>query len=95
MAQNECQQMDKTGFYQSLRNQLSTMYNNMMALQRASEFLNTMDSETATNMTMQAQTSIDVSDLRTAINEMLAFYNGSATSQTKVLKDQINKLRYI
>jgi hypothetical protein len=95
MAQNECQQMDKTGFYQRLRNQLSTMYNNMMALQRASEFLNTMDSETATNMTMQAQTSIDVSDLRTAINEMLAFYNGSATSQTKVLKDQINKLRYI
>jgi len=95
MAQNECQQMDKTGFYQSLRNQLSTFYNGIMALQRASEFLNTMDQQTATNMTMEAQTTLDVGDLRTAINEMLAFYEGSATSQSKVLKDQINKMRYI
>jgi hypothetical protein len=95
MAQNECQQMDKTGFYQNLRNQLSTFYNGIMALQRASEFLNTMDEDTASNMTMQAQTVVDVANLRTAINEILAFYSGSATSQSKVLKDEINKMRYI
>ena len=95
MAQNECQQMVKTDFYQSLRNQISTLYNNMMTLERASEFLNTMDAATATNMGMQAQTTTDVATLRTAINEMLAFYGGTSTSQTEVLKDTINKLRYI
>lgn len=95
MAQNECQQMTKATFYQTLRNQLSKLYNDMKALERTSEFLNTMDATTATNMEMQAEATVDVADLRTAINELLDYYRGVATSQTKVLKDQINKLRYL
>ena len=67
----------------------------MAGLKRASEFLNSMDATTASSMTIPAQTATDISDLRMAINEILDFYEGSATSQTKVLKDQINKLRYI
>ena len=90
MAQNECQQMDKTNFYQSLRNQISTMYNNMMQLERASEFLNTMDQDTATNMGMQAQTTTDVAKLRTEINALLVAYKA-----TGGLKEVINKLRYL
>lgn len=90
MAQNECQQMDKTNFYQSLRNQTSTMYNNMMQLERASEFLNTMDATTATNMGMEAQATTDVAALRVAINNLLVDYEAAGG-----LKEQINKLRYL
>jgi len=95
MPQNECQQMLKTDFYQSLRNKLSTLYNILSDLQRVSEFLNTMDAATATNMGMDATTTTDVSNLRTAITEMMDFYEGTATPQTRVLKDQVNKLRYL
>ena len=90
MAQNECQQMEKTNFYQSLRNQISTLYNQMMALDRASEFLNTMDSTTATNMGMQAQVVTDVAELRAEIDALLVSYKAAGG-----LKDAINKLRYI
>ena len=90
MAQNECQQMDKTNFYQSLRNQISTLYNQMMALERASEFLNTMDQETATNMGMQTQTVTDVATLRTSINNLVTEYK-----KVGGLKEAINKLRYL
>ena len=78
MPQNECQQMDKTNFYQSL------------ALERASEFLNTMDATTATNMGMQAQTTTDVAELRTEIDALLVAYKAAGG-----LKDAINKLRYL
>ena len=90
MPQNECQQMLKTDFYQSLRNQLSTFYNQMMNLERASEFLNSMDATTATNMGMQADTITDVAELRTEIDALLDNYKAVGG-----LKDAINKLRYI
>ena len=90
MAQNECQQMEKTNFYQSLRNQISTLYNQMMNLERASEFLNSMDATTATNMGMEVQATTDVSELRTEIDALLANYKAVGG-----LKDAINKLRYI
>lgn len=95
MAQNECQQMDKAEFYQKLRNMISTFYNGISMMERASEFLNTMDSATATNMGMEVAATTAVSNLRTAINEMVAFYEGTSTTQTEVLKDAINKLRYL
>lgn len=90
MPQNECQQMEKTNFYQSLRNQISTVYNQMMALERASEFLNTMDTATATNMGMEAQTTTDVAALRQRINALLVEYKAVGG-----LKEAINKLRYL
>lgn len=95
MAQNECQMMDKSRFYDNLRGNLSSLYDHMKKLERISEFLNTMDQDTATDMTMDAQTTADVGDLRIAINEYLAFYRGEAQTQTVVLKDSINKLRYL
>ncbi len=95
MAQNECQQMPLADFYANLRNIISSMYNTMQKLERAQEFLGSMDATTATNMGMQVQARDDVSNLRTAINEMMDFYDGTATARTKVLKDEINKLRYI
>lgn len=95
MAQNECQQMVKTEFYQKLRTQISKVYDSMADLQRASEFLTSLDGTTATAMTISAGTQTDIASLRTAIDEFLDFYDGSATTQTKVLKTQINKMRHI
>ena len=95
MAQNECQQMLKPDFYANLRNQISTIYNHMSALKRLSEFLSSMDQDTATAMTISSEVQTDMNNLRTAITELLDFYEGTATSQTKVLKGEINKLRYI
>lgn len=95
MAQNECQQMTLTDFYQNLRNLLSTTYNTMNNLQRAAEFMASMDVATADAMTMDTTTRAVVADCRTAINELLDFYDGTAQSQTVVLKDVINQLRYI
>lgn len=95
MAQNACQEMDLSNFYASLRRVISSTYNLMAELERTSEFLNTMDATTATNMGMDTTTRDDVADLRVAINETLDFYSGAAQSQTKVLKTQINKLRYL
>ena len=95
MAQNECQQMDKTDFYSGLRNAVATIYSTHQKMVRVSEFLNTMDAATATNMGIDNTTRDVVADLRTAINEALAFYDGTATSRTQVLKTNINKLRHI
>lgn len=96
MPQNECQQMPLTDFYANLRNLLSTTYNSMAQLQRASEFLASLDQTTfETNMGGSSDVTQSLGHLRTAINELLAFYDGTATTQTRVLKDQINKLRYM
>ena len=95
MTQNACQQMPLAEFYSLLRNKISSFYNVTNELKRASEFLNTMDTQTATNMTMDDTTRDDIAALRTAINEILNFYDGTSTSSSVVLKDQINKLRYI
>ena len=95
MAQNACQQMPLNDFYANLRNLISTTYNNMRNLERASEFLASMDAQTATNMGMDNTTRDVIAELRTAINETLDFYDGTSASQTKVLKTIINQLRYI
>jgi predicted RNase H-related nuclease YkuK (DUF458 family) len=95
MPQNECQQMPLQDFYSNLRNKISTLYNTLSDMERVSEFLNTMDAQTATNMGMEAQARDDIADLRVAINEVIAFYEGGSTTRTHVLKDEINKLRYI
>ena len=100
MAQNECQLMAKDNFYQSLRNDLSTVYNTMQRLERIAEFINTMDADTLDQMSVPA---VDLDEglratlveCRTAINEFLAYYKGESNVQTKIFKDVINKLRYI
>jgi len=100
MAQNECQRMDKTEFYQKLRNLLSTIYNLMNTADRGAEFLNTMDSDTLDTMGVPAVGADEglrttLSQCRTALNEFRDFYDGTATTQTQTLKTTINKLRHM
>ena len=95
MAQNACQQMDLNAFYQSLRNLVSNVYNANHKLLAASEFLLSMDATTAAAMGMDTTTRDDINNLRTAINEYLDFYDGTATDRTRVMKTEINKLRYL
>ena len=98
MAQNECQQMAKLDFYANLRNFLSSLYGTMQKAEKAAEFLNTMDADTLDNMGVPASGSDDglrnaLVDCRTALNELRDFYSGTATTQTRVMKDVINDLR--
>lgn len=92
--------MTKTDFYQNLRTKISTIYNTMADAKRMSEFLNTMDADTLDNMGVP-DAGVDeglrtaLSQLRTALNEFNNFFDGTATTQTYVLKDLINELRYI
>ncbi len=100
MAQNECQMMGLNDFYANLRNLLSTTYNTMNNLKRASEFLASLDAttfESAPPAGMGGSTDVTASlgHLRTAINEILDFYDGSGTTQTRVLKTYINQFRHI
>ena len=95
MAQNECQQMPKADFYANLRNLLARYYNIMQDLEEASEFLASLDVTTATNMGIPSDVQTVLGHLRTAMNESLDFYDGTAQTQTQVLKTRINQLKYI
>ena len=98
MAMTELQQPSKADFYANIRNKASTFYNTMAALKAEAEFLNGMDADTLDNMTVPAAGSdeglrTDLLQLRTVCNEMVAFFEGAATTQTYVPKDVINKVR--
>jgi len=95
MAQNECQQMGLQEFYTTLRNLCNNVYNTMTLLEKSSEFLESMDVDTAAAMGMDTTTRNVIADFRTAMNESLAFYEGTAQTQTKVLKTIVNQLRYM
>jgi hypothetical protein len=90
MAQNECQQMEKTEFYRSLRNQLSKFYNEMTQLERMSEFLLSMDTTTATNMGIPSDVQSVLADLRSDVDAFVTEYKKAGG-----FKESINKLRYI
>lgn len=96
MAQTEIQQMPKADFYANLRNKVSTLYNTMADLKRAAEYLATVDAATADAMQIPAgQIRTDLNDVRTAINELVDFFEGTDNTQTVVPKTVINKIRYI
>jgi len=100
MALTELQQPVKTDFYSNCRTRVSTWYNVMNNLKAMAEFLARMDADTLNNMGVPATGAdeglrADLVDLRTAVNETLDFYEGTATAQTVVPKDVINKIRGI
>jgi hypothetical protein len=98
MALTELQQPAKSDFYQNCRTRTSTWYNTMNTLKAMAEFLARMDATTLNNMAVPASGSdeglrADLIDLRAAVNETLDFYEGTATTQTVIPKDVINKIR--
>ena len=95
MAQNECQQMPKDEFYRDLRAKVKKVDLMMMQLREDAIWMNTLDATTATAMTIPADVQTALDRLRTAMNEFVDFYDGTATTQTRVLKTYINQIRYI
>jgi len=94
MALTELQLPNKTVFYNNLQNVASNMKNLMSQWEYTAEFLADMgiaDLDAMEIATGDVRT--DLVDFRVAINEMIAFFNGTATTQTKVPKDVVDRIR--
>ncbi len=94
MALTEIQLPTKDLFYNNLQ-EAATQMNLLMSKWRdLAEFIGRVDAADLTEIgvpTGQART--DLTGFRTAINEFLAFYDGTAQTQTVVPGDVVDKIR--
>lgn len=95
MALNEIQLPDKSTFYSELQQAATQMNSVMNAWRDIAEFISRMDTAdldaigVATTGTVRA----DLVDLRTAMEELTAFFDGNSTTQTNVPADVVDKIR--
>ena len=94
MALTELQLPSKSEFYANLQS-FYTNWNIMMKKGvELAEFLNRLDASDLDAIGVPAgQIRTDLVDARTIIDETLAFFNGTSTSQTKVPGDVVDKIR--
>lgn len=94
MAMTEIQLPTKDNFYRAVQAAATELDNIMLRLGNFSEFIGRMDvSDLNAIGVPQGQTRTDLTNLRTAINEIVAFYNGTSTAQTVVPADATEELR--
>jgi hypothetical protein len=94
MSLTEMQLPSKTDFYNNLQNIATNMNNLMNQWSDAAAFLANMGSDDLDSMGVaEGDVRIDIVNLRTCINEMVAFFDGSSTTQTVVPEEVINKIR--
>lgn len=99
MPLTELQRPTKEDFYKNMRNNATAIYQIMNStIRRMTEFLALVDSDTLDDMGVPAAGSddglrTDLVNFRTAFNEFLDFWDGTATTQTVVPKTIVNKIR--
>jgi len=94
MALTELQLPNKTVFYTNLQNIATNMKHLMSQWEYASEFLEKLDTSDLDNMGVPTGSiRTDLIDFRTSINEMIAFFDGTATTQTHAPKTIVDKMR--
>ena len=94
MALTELQLPTKDNFYRNIQNAATQMDNLMRHWENLAEFIGlvgTADLDAMGVATGQVRT--DLVDFRTVLNEVVAFYNGTSTSQTKVPSEIADKIR--
>ena len=94
MALTELQLPDKATFYNELQHAASTMNNIMHTWRDIAEFIDNIDAadlDTIGVATGQVRT--DLVALKLAMQELTAFYDGTATTQTNVPADIVDKIR--
>ena len=96
MALTELQLPTKVSFYNSLQSAANKMNNLIKQWEDLAEFIGLVDAGDLDAMGVAAgQVRSDLVEFRTLLNEMSAFYNGTATTQTNVPADVIDKIRSI
>jgi len=96
MAQNELQRMAKTEFYAQVRTLNALIKRVLGEMKDASEWLASMDAQTASDMAITDSALLqELVSFRLALSETIDFIEGTGVTQTKVLKDSVDKLRYM
>jgi uncharacterized protein YjiS (DUF1127 family) len=96
MALTELQLPTKANFYSDLRSAATRMNNLMAQWAEMAEFLARMDTQDLTDIGVPTGGAIrtDISDFRVAVQELIAYWNGTKTdAPTKTPEDIINKIR--
>ena len=94
MALTELQRPTKDNFYRSLQNAASQMDNLMGHWANLAEFVGFVDTADLDAMGVAAgQVRTDLVNFRTVMNEIVAFYKGTATTQTNVPATVVDKIR--
>ena len=94
MALTELQLPTKASFYGSLQSAASKMDNLMRQFENIAEFIGFVGTADLDAMGVPAgQVRTDLVNFRTVMNELVDFYNGTATTQTIVPSDIVDKLR--
>ena len=96
MALTELQLPTKTEFFANIQNVATNMRRLMDEWKAVADFIEdvaTVDLDSIGVATGQVRT--DLYEFRTTLNEMHNFFTGTATSQTEVPKDVIDKIRRI
>jgi len=94
MALTELQLPTKTNFYRKLQTVASRMDNLMRDWENIAEFIGFVD---ASDLDAMGVPSGDVRthllNLRTSMNELVAYFKGESTSQTVIPADVVDKIR--
>ncbi len=94
MALTELQLMEKASFYGTLRSAATKMNNIMRQFEDIAEFIGFVDSSDLDAMGVAAgDVRTHLTQFRTIMNEMIAFYKGESTTQTQVPADIVDKIR--
>lgn len=96
MALTELQLPDKGNFYARLGAAASEFDRMLSRMRDIAEFIGFIDTNDLDAMGIPTgQIRTDLSDFRIALNELLAFYDGTGATQTNVPADVIDKIRYM
>lgn len=94
MALTELQLPVKAELYRDIRSLANEIALRMLRFKEASDFINTLTTADLDAMGVPAgQIRTDLADLKQVLNEMVAYFNGSAVTPAKVSDTVVDKLR--
>ena len=98
MALTELQLPTKANFFQSLQNAATQMDHLIARWDAMAEFIGRVETGDLDAMVPPVAPGVvrsDLIDFRTALNEVIAFYKGTSTTQTVIPADVIDQIRAI
>ena len=94
MALTELQLPAKQNFYNHMQSAASRMDNMMRTWENLAEFVGFIEAADLDAMGVATgQVRTDLTNFRTVMNELVAFFRGESTTQTQVPADVVDKVR--
>lgn len=94
MALTELQRPTKVDLYRNLQHAATEINNIMRRWESLAEFIATIESSDLDAMGVPTgQVRTDMQEFRTAINELISFFNDTSTTQTNAPETVISKIR--